>query len=167
MKITKQALDVIKHFEGCSLTAYKCSAGVWTIGWGHTGKAAYKGAKITQVAADSLLLSELEDYEVAVSQLLGNALTQRRLDASVLFAYNVGLGALKSSTYLKYIKAGLIDRAAQELLKWDKANGANNGKDDDGDGLIDEAGEKQRLAGLTRRREAERSLLLGQETKLA
>lgn len=163
MRISNIALDVIKHFEGCSLTAYKCSAGVWTIGWGHTENLAFKGAKMTQLAADALLAKDLEKYELVVEQLLGSALTQRRFDACVVFAYNVGLGALKSSTFLKYIKSGLIDKAAQEILNWDKASGEHNGKDDDGDGLIDEPGEKQRLEGLARRRRAESDLLLGNQ----
>ena len=71
MQIGKKGLDLIKEFEGCQLKAYKCPAGVWTIGWGTTepinGVAIHEGMTITQKQADELLLKNLKSYESGVN----------------------------------------------------------------------------------------------------
>lgn len=155
MKISEKGLALIKTFEGCRLTAYADVVGVPTIGYGHTHtvtKADVVNKKtITQQQADDLLKSDIAHFERGVEQLsreLGVVLKQHQFDALVSFAFNVGLGALKKSTLAK--KLYLLNQndqqgiyaVADQLLRWNKAGG-------------------KPLAGLTKRRNAERLLFLG------
>lgn len=102
MKTSKAGIDLIKSFESCKLTAYKCPSGIWTIGWGHTGtvgmRAIRKGMTITQTKADELLRSDLRKFEKMVnskSYVTGFKPNQAQFDALVSFAYNCGGGNLK------------------------------------------------------------------------
>lgn len=140
MHISNNGLNLIKEFEGCKLTAYKCPAGVWTIGYGHT-KDVKQGMKITSKQAEQLLVNDLKTYESYVSKYVKVKLNQNQFDALVSFTFNCGGGALKSSTLLKKLNKGYYTGAANELLRWNKANG-------------------KILAGLTRRRKAEKALFL-------
>lgn len=145
MQISENGINLIKQFEGCRLTAYQDSVGVWTIGYGWTqpvdGKPVAKGMAITQQKADDLLKQGVVQYESGVSTLVKVQLNQDQFDALVDFAYNLGINALKGSTLLKKINAGDYIGAANEFHKWNKAGG-------------------KELAGLTRRRGAEKSLFL-------
>lgn len=149
--ISKVGIDLIKSFEGCYLKAYKCPAGVWTIGWGTTepidGVKPHEGMVITQKQADELLIKNLKGYENAVNKYVTYSINQNQFDALVSFAYNCGNGALKTSTLLKKLNAGDVHGAANEFLRWNKANG-------------------KVLNGLTRRREAERKLFLKEEEEV-
>ena len=151
MKLSKVGIDLIKSFEGCYLKAYKCPAGVWTIGWGTTepidGVKPHEGMVITQKQADELLIKNLNGYENAVNEYVTYSINQNQFDALVSFAYNCGNGALKTSTLLKKLNAGDVHGAANEFLRWNKANG-------------------KVLSGLTRRREAERKLFLKEEEEV-
>lgn len=151
MKLSKVGIDLIKSFEGCYLKAYKCPAGVWTIGWGTTepidGVKPHEGMVITQKQADELLIKNLNGYENAVNEYVTYSINQNQFDALVSFAYNCGNGALKTSTLLKKLNAGDVHGAANEFLRWNKANG-------------------KVLNGLTRRREAERKLFLKEEEEV-
>lgn len=151
MRISKVGMDLIKSFEGCSLKAYKCPAGVWTIGWGTTepinGVKPHEGMVITQQQADDLLVKNLKSYENAVNEYVTYSINQNKFDALVSFAYNCGNGALKTSTLLKKLNSGDIQGAANEFLRWNKANG-------------------KVLNGLTRRRQAERKLFLKEEEEV-
>lgn len=138
MKISQKGIDLIKHFEGCKLEAYKCPAGVWTIGYGHT-KTAKEGMKIIQEEAEELLKNDLVIYENAVLKNVTSAINQPIFDALVSFTYNLGEGNLKSSTLLKMLNDRDYYGAAEQLERWNKAGG-------------------QVLAGLVRRREAEKNL---------
>lgn len=143
-------LGVIKHFESCILTAYRCPAGVWTIGWGHTGPEVKQGLVWTQQQADDTLRADLAQFERDVTSLVKVPITQRQFDALVAFAFNVGSDidvdllaeGLGDSTLLKHLNAGRIIEAANEFPKWNKSKG-----------MV--------LRGLARRRHAERSLFLG------
>jgi len=145
MQISNNGLNLIKQFEGCELTAYKCPAGVWTIGYGWTGtvngKPVGAGMSINQVMADDLLTKGVVPYENGVNRLVTAPLTQNQFDALVDFAYNLGVGALEKSTLLKKLNAGDYRGAADEFPKWNKAGG-------------------KVLPGLVKRREAERALFL-------
>ena len=99
MRPSEKLMNAIKQFEGCHLKAYKCPAGVWTIGWGHT-KGVQPGQVITQAQADSLLQGDLLDYVNLVNNLKLK-LTQGQFDALVAFAYNCGVGNLNKSTVLR------------------------------------------------------------------
>lgn len=140
MTISDKGLALIGQFEGCRLTAYKCPAGVWTIGYGHTGAVdgvkVGKGMKITKDKAAELLRSDCARFEAHVSKYGSYNWTQNEFDALVSFAYNVGnINGLTAS--------GERSRAeiAGAMLRYNKAGG-------------------KVLAGLTRRRQAERALFL-------
>lgn len=139
-KINPAGLELIKHFEGYRGEAYLCPAGVWTIGWGTT-LGVRRGQKTTPAEAESFLKRDLEKFEQQVAELVKVPLTSNQFSALVSFAYNCGVGALKSSTLLKKLNASYYLGAAEEFLRWNKVNG-------------------KPFAGLTRRRVAERSLFL-------
>lgn len=142
MQVTNQAIELIKHFEGFRANTYRCPAGILTIGYGHTGKYAKPGTTVTVEQASRILLEDVKKFELGVSTLLvGHTVKQARFDALVCFAFNVGLANLAKSTLLKKYKAGDINGAAQEFLRWDKANG-------------------KQLSGLTRRRQIEMHLFI-------
>lgn len=90
MNISKKGLDIIKKYEGLRLTAYKCPAGVWTIGYGHT-KGVSNGMVITQAQADKFLLEDIAFAEKNVNSFNSKYFwTQNEYDALVSFAFNVG-----------------------------------------------------------------------------
>lgn len=122
MKSSEKLIAAIKGFEGCKLNAYKCPAGVWTIGYGHT-LGVKEGMSISQEIADKLLREDLTKYESAVSKML-QGLTQPQFDALVDFAYNLGVGNLTSSTLLKKIKAKATETEIRaQFARWNKAGG--------------------------------------------
>ncbi|HDC4652477.1 TPA: lysozyme [Enterobacter kobei] len=145
MQTSEKGIALIKLFEGCKLTAYQDSVGVWTIGYGWTqpvdGKPIRAGMTIKQETAERLLKTGLVSYENDVSRLVKVNLTQGQFDALVSFTYNLGARSLSTSTLLRKINAGDYTGAADEFLRWNKAGG-------------------KVLNGLTRRREAERALFL-------
>lgn len=140
LKTGKKGLELIKEFEGCRLTAYKCPANVWTIGYGHT-KGVKQGQKITQSEAEELLKNDLKTYESYVNKYVKVSLNQNQFDALVSFTYNCGGGSLKNSLLLTKLNKGDYSGAANEFPRWNKAGG-------------------RVLAGLIRRRKAEKDLFL-------
>jgi len=120
--------------------AYKCPAGVWTIGYGHT-YAVRPTDKIIQEQADKMLIGDLTEAENCINAVCRKELTQNQFDALVSFVFNVGCGAFRASTMLKYINAGKFTQAALEFPKWNKSVG-------------------KVLDGLTKRRESERLLFV-------
>ncbi|MEI7195046.1 lysozyme [Pectobacterium versatile] len=145
MQISNNGINLIKQFEGCRLTAYQDSVGVWTLGYGWTqpvdGKPIRRGMTIDAATAERLLKTGVVQYERAVNQLVRVPITQNQFDALVSFTYNLGSRSLSTSTLLKKLNAGDYAGAAAEFARWNKAGG-------------------KELAGLTRRREAESSLFL-------
>lgn len=145
MQTSEKGIALIKEFEGCELTAYQDSVGVWTIGYGWTqpvdGKPIRAGMTIKQETAERLLKAGLVSYENDVSRLVKVRLKQWEFDALVSFTYNLGARSLSTSTLLRKLNAGDYAGAADEFLRWNKAGG-------------------KVLNGLTRRREAERALFL-------
>jgi len=138
MKTGSKGIDLIKHFEGCELEAYKCPAGVWTIGYGHI-KGVKEGMTITEVQAEEMLKSELNEYEGYINNLVTAELNQNQFDAMVSWVYNLGGGNLKASTLLKVLNAGDYNGVPAQMMRWNKAGG-------------------KVLEGLTRRRQAEADL---------
>ena len=143
MKISPEGLALIKKFEGCELEAYQCSAGVSTIGYGHT-KGVEEGMTITKDQAEQMLLEELVEYEVAVEEAVDNQLDQCMFDALVSWTYNLGPTNLNNSTMLKVLNAGEYDEVPAQIKRWNKAGG-------------------KVLQGLIRRREAEALLFEGKD----
>jgi lysozyme len=128
MHMSQGGLDaLLKKFEGCKLKAYYCPAGVCTIGYGHTSAAGAPqvadGMIITQADAEDILKRDIVKYEIAVMDLVKVKLTQNQFDVLVDFAYNAGVGNLKSSTMLKKINSGDLDAVPAELMKWTKGGG--------------------------------------------
>ncbi len=140
MNISKKGIDLIKRFEGCRLKAYKCPAGVWTIGYGHTNNVRPDDI-ITQNDAEELLKRDLKVHEDNVKRVVKIALTQNQFDALVSFEYNVGYGAFANSTLLKLLNAGNYNGASKQFERWVYA----------GDRVLE---------GLVKRRKAERELFL-------
>lgn len=121
MRTSKEAKDKIKEFEGCRLKAYKCPAGVWTIGYGHTG-GVVRGTTITKERADELLDYDLLRFEREIGKIQG--LTQRQFDALVSFTFNVGIGNFLKSTLRRKVLADKRDKTIpKEFLKWKYAGG--------------------------------------------
>ncbi len=142
-RINPDGLRLLKAFEGLRLRAYQDAVGVWTIGYGTTS-GVRPGMVITEAQAEALLKRDLARFERAVSDLVNVPLTSDQFSALVTFVYNVGEGALAGSTLLRLLNQRDYQGAADQFLRWDKAGG-------------------QSLAGLTRRRRAERALFLGQD----
>jgi lysozyme len=158
MSVSEAGIQLIKSFEGCHSSPYKCPAALWTIGYGrvlypdqarlkNNERAGYPlRAEHNRVFAndeiDALLEADLLRFSDGVLRLCpATADNQCHLDAVVSFAFNVGLGNLQSSTLRMKYNRGDYDGAADEFLKWNKAGG-------------------KVLNGLVRRREAERALFL-------
>jgi lysozyme len=138
MKTGTKGIDLIKHFEGCELEAYKCAAGVWTIGYGHI-KGVTPESVITQEQAEQMLVEELNEYEGYINNMVTTPLSQNQFDALVSWVYNLGGGNLKASTLLKVVNSGEFDGVPAQIMRWNKAGG-------------------KVLEGLTRRRQAEADL---------
>jgi GH24 family phage-related lysozyme (muramidase) len=156
MTISDAGIQLIKSFEGCHNSPYRCPAGLWTIGYGHVLYPDQARLKTDERASyalkpehnrlwdadeiDSLLEKDLLRHSVGVRRLCPAAV-DCQLDALVSFSYNCGLGSLQSSTLRMKFNRGDYSGAADEFLKWNKAGG-------------------KVLRGLERRREAERALFL-------
>jgi len=130
MKSSDNGIRLLKEFEGLRLNAYKCSAGVATIGYGSTYYPDKSNVKMGDVLRDKLeaevlLINTLVDYDIYVSKYTKSVkLTQYQFDALVCFAFNVGLGNLSKSTLLKMVLANPNDpKITPEFAKWNKAGG--------------------------------------------
>ena len=136
-RIGQAGLALIKQYDGCRLAAYRCAAGVWTIGYGHTA-GVHSGMTITQAQADAYLQQDIAKFEGYVNNpayvpITAN-LNQNQFDALVSFAFNLGAGNLR-----KLCKGRTAAQIAQAMTQYCKANG-------------------KVLAGLRRRRAAEQAL---------
>lgn len=149
LKTSQKGIELIKKFEGCKLTAYRDSVGVWTIGFGHT-KDVKADMVITAEQAEQFLKDDVVYFENGVNKLLKTlktAVTQNQFDALISFAFNLGLGNLRKSTLAKKLYVmqqndrDSVQAVADEFPRWNKAGG-------------------QVLTGLSNRRNAERALFL-------
>lgn len=140
-----KATVLAKEFEGCKLAAYRCPAGLWTIGWGHLlspdPEADFAGKTITQAEADELLEQDLTRAYTQMTPLVTVSLTDGQTAALTDFVFNLGAGAFKTSTLRAVINRGWHDQVPEQLRRWVYSK-------------------KQKLAGLVRRREAEIELYL-------
>lgn len=145
MKTGPKGLKLIKQFEGWRSKAYRCSAGVLTIGYGHTSMAGpptvKSGMVITKAEGEAILKRDLRKYEKAVNDAVRVNLNQEQFDALVSFTYNIGPGAFRKSSALKAVNARRFDEVPRRLAMWNKAGG-------------------RVLAGLVRRRAAEGELFM-------
>ena len=144
MKLNESGSDLIKSFEGLKLAAYLCPAKVPTIGYGNTlyedGTPVKIGDRISNDVANKLFNVIASEFADRVRPLVKSSISENQFSALVSFAYNVGIGNLKSSTLLKKVNINPNDESIRvEFMKWNKAN-------------------KKVLAGLTKRRQAEADL---------
>lgn len=139
MKVSQKGIDLIKSFEGCRLTAYKClpSEKYYTIGYGHYGADVTIGMRITQAQAEELLKKDLERFEYQVN-CYNNIYhwTQNEFDALLSFAYNIG-SIHQLTNYGKRNKAEI----AEKMLLYVNSGGS-------------------KIAGLVTRRWRERELFI-------
>lgn len=138
MVTSEKGLNLIKSFEGLRLTAYRCPAGKWTIGYGHT-RNVKKGMYISEEVATHFLIEDVQRVEPVINSYDGiYHWTQNEFDALASFAFNCGTGNLK-----KLLKYGQRTKSqiADAILLYNKANG-------------------RVLRGLVRRRKAERELFV-------
>lgn len=138
----EKAIELIKEFEGFKETAYKCPAGVWTIGYGWT-HGVKEGDTITEEKASELVQQEVAKIAGQLEATLGTdvfaSLTDNQVCVLIDFVYNLGLGNFKDSTLCKMIKSGQIMEAGNQFERWVKSG-------------------NKVLPGLVNRREAEKKL---------
>lgn len=139
MKISQNGIALIKRHEGCCLTSYQDSGGIWTIGYGHI-VGVCDGQTISQQEADLRLLGDVASAETCINSLIKSP-TQNQFDALCSFVFNLGCMSLRNSTLLRKYESGDFAGAADEFMKWNHCAG-----------MV--------LPGLTARREDERALFL-------
>ena len=141
MTVSEKCVELVAKYEGCSLEAYRCPAGVWTIGYGHTAGVEPGDTLPSEEAAKNLLRQDLKKYAASVNHcvekgLIAFPLNQNQFDALTSFCYNCGAGNLQ-----KLVKERSAEEVAEKLTSYNKGGG-------------------RVLAGLTRRREEEKALFL-------
>lgn len=150
MKMTEEGLALIRRFEGFRGEAYRCPAGIWTIGYGHTGRAGpppvTPGLRMTEEAARRVLAADVERFAAEVRAGLTRELSDAQFSALVSFAYNVGGGGFRASSVLKAVNAGDFAAVPRRLQMWVKAGGKT-------------------LPGLVKRRAAEAELFMTQPAR--
>ena len=173
--VPQEAIELIKCFEGIpdgdpstvNIDAYLCPAGIWTLGWGHAivdggaqlkglankarARALYPGG-ITRQQAEDLLHGDLVPRAASVSSLLKMAVNDAQFGALLALVFNIGAANFAASTLLRKLNVGDAQGAADQFMAWDKARV---------NAVL------QPLAGLTRRRKAERAMFLGQDWRAA
>ena len=142
LKTSESMIAVIKKFEGLRLKAYKCPAGVYTIGYGHTENV-YADSEISELMADQILRKDLKKFEQTINDL-DLPLLQCEFDALVSFIFNVGIGNFNKSTLKKLLLQKKFFYASKEFDKWVFANG-------------------KKLPGLQNRRNKERKIFEGRK----
>lgn len=146
MNIPELAVDLVAEFEGFRSHAYRCPAGVWTIGYGTTTDAlpdirVYPGMWISEPLGKEYLRRTLAHFAAKVAPKIKVGLTPEQWAAILSLAYNIGPTAFARSTVLRKLNAGDLRGAADAFLMWNKAKG-------------------KVLKGLVKRRERERSVFL-------
>lgn len=144
--IAMAAVAEIALSEGLRLKAYRCPAGVWTIGWGET-EGVRPGDTCTKEQADRWLLEDVTDRAKAVRRMCAVEPSENELGALVSLAYNIGLEGLRRSTVLRQHNAGNRQAAARAFGLWNKARSPRTGQ-------------LEVLDGLTARRAREAALYL-------
>ena len=143
--LNKASIDLIKRWEGCKLTGYKCSAGIWTVGYGLTSRAGFievgPDTTITQAEADWYLEQVIEKFLAEIKPAITADINENELGAFTSLAYNIGPTGFRKSSALRHFNAGNKDRVPKSMRMWNKAGG-------------------KVVKGLVNRREAEVDLFL-------
>jgi lysozyme len=139
-RVSTAGLEIIKFYEALRLKAYRCPAGIPTIGWGHT-RGVKMGDTCTLIQAEDWLREDCAEAENAVNSLVKVPLTHNQFDALVSFVFNIGAGAFSRSTLLRLLNSGDYSGASKQFERWNKSGGVV-------------------LNGLTARRKREKTLFL-------
>ena len=150
MTINQATIDLVKRWEGFKADAYRCPAGVWTIGYGITAGAGIgvdpkPGMRVTEAQAERHLAQALERFAAQIRPSITAPINENEFGAFLSLAYNIGAGGFRGSSALRHFNAGDKARAAAAIKLWNKAT--VNGK-------------RQTLQGLVNRREDEVRLFL-------
>lgn len=138
---SENGLALTREFEGLRLTAYQDCAGVWTIGYGHTGSDVTMGRQSTEFEAEALLRADVREAVACVNRVVTVEIGQNQFDGLVDFCFNVGVRAFTTSTLLQCLNLGHFDAAAAQFGMWVHAGGKS-------------------VPGLVRRRAAEAAMFL-------
>jgi lysozyme len=141
---SEAGLALTKSFEGLSLEAYRDCAGIWTVGYGHTGPDVVEGRTVTEAEAEVLLRGDLAEAVACVNRAVTEAIEQNQFDALVDFCFNAGRGHFLGSTLLRKVNLGDFAGAKAQFGLWVNAGG-------------------EVVPGLVRRRKAEAALFAGVE----
>jgi lysozyme len=136
-------LALTRRFEGFRAEAYQDSAGVWTIGYGHTGPEVREGQRISEFEAEALLRTDLAAAVVCIRRAVRVEITQAQFDALADFCFNVGRGNFLNSSLLRYVNREEFGSVFVQFGLWIHADG-------------------KVVPGLVRRRVAEAALFAGQ-----
>lgn len=141
----ESAMDFIEAWEGCKLTAYKCPAGIWTIGCGHT-KDVTEHDEITYEQSRKMLREDIEEVKRGLAPFVNVHVTEGQFVALVSLAFNVGVSYVvhQCPRLMRSLNAGDVEQAAHQFLDITKAGG-------------------KELPGLVRRRKSEAKLFLGED----
>ena len=142
-KYSDAGLALTKQFEGLRLEAYQDCAGVWTVGYGHTGRDVRSGRQVGEFEAEVLLRVDLRDAVACVNRCIQVPLEQHQFDALVDFCYNTGQGNFSRSSLLGKVNLGDLEGAAVQFGLWVNVN-------------------LKPVPGLVRRRAAEAAMFRGQ-----
>lgn len=139
MKVSSEAIDLIKTFEGFYAVPYRCPAGYWTVGYGHVLAPHEPRETITREKAEALLRRDVRHAELSLRALVRVPLHQGQFDALVSFIFNLGAGAFERSALRRVVNRGEHEAVPEQLARWVYAGG-------------------QKMLGLQRRRAAETAL---------
>lgn len=142
---SESAMDFIEAWEGCRLQAYKCPAGIWTIGVGHT-KDVTEHDEITYLQSREMLREDVEEVKRGLAPFVNVHVTEGQYVALVSLAFNVGASYVVHNCprLMRALNAGDVEQAAHQFLDITKAGG-------------------KELPGLVRRRKSEAKLFLGED----
>lgn len=141
MRCNEAGLDIIRRYEGLRLAAYQDTGGVWTVGYGHTGKDVKAGVNITEQQAEEFLRLDVASAEKDITRMVSVPLTENQFSALVSLVFNIGGSNFRKSTMRALINRKWHDEAADQFPRWVYDNG-------------------RKLGGLVKRREEERALYL-------
>lgn len=125
-RYSEQGLALTRSFEGLRLKAYQDGAGVWTIGYGHTGRDVVPGKQISEFEAEALLRADVASSVACVNRAVEVPITQNQFDALVDFCFNVGRGAFLRSSLLGYLNHGNFFAVGVQWMNWINIGGKPN-----------------------------------------
>jgi lysozyme len=141
MRCNEAGLNIIRKFEGLRLEPYRCPAGIWTIGYGHTKGVTKSSQPLTEEIAERLLIQDAEAIEKDMKWLITKELNANQWSACVSWFFNIGATKIRGSRTPSMLNRGDFMGFADALLTWNKSGG-------------------QELDGLTKRRQRVRALFL-------